>query len=387
MGSKGRHPVFGEEHEMFRSALRHFVENELKPHTEEWDKAEGFPRWVWNRLGELGYLGLRFPEECGGQNCDFMFESILAEELGKCGSSGLVASVVSSILATTVPFKFGSDENRRRFVKPAAKGQKIASIAMTEPDAGSDLASIRTRAERTADGWVIDGQKMFITNGTISDFIVTLVRTTSGTGYRGLSTLLVERGTPGFSSRKLNKVGNRLSDTAELTFDHCLVPASNLVGEEGKGFYQMMWELTGERILSACSCVGRAQPPFDAALNYVQQRIQFGQPIGDFQVIRHRLADMATQLEAARQLAYHSAWLYSNGENPIKESSMAKLMASQVAFKIADEALQMHGGYGYMMDSPIQRHWRDIRLYRISAGTDEIQKEIISGQLLPRARH
>jgi alkylation response protein AidB-like acyl-CoA dehydrogenase len=287
-------------------------------------------------------------------------------------------------MATPPIFKFGTEEQKRRFLIPANRGEKIAALGITEPNAGSDVASLQTRARRKGAGWIINGQKIFITNGCHADFVLTLVRTDEGKGHRGMSLFVVEKGTPGFSvSRKLRKVGMHCSDTAELVFEDCEVPQENLVGEEGKGFYHIMWEFQGERLVGAAGALGLAQVAFETALKYAQERVQFGRRLADFQVIRHKLADMATELEATRQLMYYCAWLFEHGEYPVKEISMVKLKAAQVAFKIVDEALQIHGGYGYMMESLIQRYWRDIRLVRIGGGTDEIMKEIIAGELIP----
>ena len=382
-----KHPLFREEHHMFRNAVRDFVEKELAPHAEEWEEAEGFPEWVWTRLGELGYLGMRFPEEYGGGGLEYLFSLILSEELSRSGSFGMSMSImVHTETAMPMLLQFGNDDLKQRFLLPGIEGKKIGAIAMTEPDAGSDLGAVRTKAERTSDGWVLDGQKMFITNGTIADFLVVLARTSAEKGYRGMSTFLVEKDAPGFTATKLHKLGNLTADNAELSFDHCLIPADNLLGEEGRGFYQMIWELLGERILAAGGCVGRAQVALDAAIQYAQERVQFGHPISEFQAIRHRIAELAAKLESERQFTYHLAWLYNEGEEPYKEASMAKLLAAQLGFEIADYALQVFGGYGYMMDSPIQRYWRDLRLFRITAGTDEIQKEIIAASIFPRKK-
>jgi len=375
---------FKEEHGMFRKTVREFVEKELAPYADEWEEAENFPRWVYEKLGELGYLSMCYPEEYGGQDCDYFFNVVFFEELTRCGAFGLLNSIGSSQIALTPVFHFGNEDIRQHYVVPVLEGKKIAALGITEAEAGSDVASIRTRAQKTEDGWVINGGKNFITNGTIADWVVLLAVTDPEQGLRGMSSFLLEKDTPGFTASKYHKCGNHCSDTAELSFDNCLIPPENLLGEVGKGFYQIMWELEGERTLGACGFVAEAQFIFEAALQYVQERVQFGKTIGSFQAIRHRIADMATELEAARQLTYHAAWLYTNGQNPLKESSMAKLKAAQVVTNIADECLQMHGGYGYMKDLPIERYWRDARLCRIIQGTDEIQREIIAGQILPR---
>ena len=383
-----KHPMFTEEHELFRDTVRKFVEKELVPHAEEWEEAGEFPNSVFIRMGELGFLGLRYPEEYGGQNCDFLFSVILAEELGRCGMGSIgMAVAVQSEMATPPIFKFGTEEQKAKYLTPANQGKKIACLGITEPNAGSDVAAIQTTAKRDGDHWVINGRKIFITNGARADFITLVARTGEKKGYKGFSIFLVDKGVPGFTlTRKLDKVGMRSSDTAELLFEDCRVPAHALLGEEGKGFYHIMWELQGERIMAAANAVARAQMAMDLALKYSQERVQFGKPLAHFQVTRHRLADMATEIEAARHLTYYCAWLFQNGDYPVKEISMAKLFAAQMGNRVADTALQIHGGYGYMMEYPIQRYWRDIRLSRIGGGTDEIMKEIIANELLGKVK-
>ena len=383
-----RHPMFTEEHELFRDSVRKFVEKELAPHAEEWEEAEEFPNTVFTRMGELGFLGLRYPEKYGGQNCDFLFSIVLAEELGRSGMGSIgMAVAVQSEMATPPIHKFGSEEQKMKYLLPANRGKKIACLGITEPNAGSDVAAIQTTARREGDHWVINGRKIFITNGVRADFITLVARTGEKKGYKGVSLFLVDKDTPGFTvTRKLVKVGMRSSDTAELLFEDCRVPASAMLGEEGRGFYHIMWELQGERIMGAANAVSRAQMAYELALKYAQERVQFGKPLAHFQVTRHRLADMATEIEAARHLIYYCAWMFQNGEYPVKEISMAKLFAAQAAARVADAALQIHGGYGYMMEYPIQRLWRDIRLGRIGAGTDEIMKEIIANEVLGKMK-
>jgi alkylation response protein AidB-like acyl-CoA dehydrogenase len=380
--------MFTQEHELFRESVRKFVEKELAPHADEWEEAEGFPDSVFARMGELGYLGLRFPEKYGGQGCDFLFSVVLAEELGRCGMGSIgMAVAVQSEMATPPIFKFGTEEQKMNYLLPANRGQKIACLGITEPNAGSDVAAIQTTARRDGDHWVINGRKIFITNGVRADFIVLVARTGEKKGYKGVSLFLVDKGTPGFSvTRKLDKLGMRSSDTAELLFEDCRVAADALLGEEGRGFYHIMWELQGERIMGAANAVSRAQMAFDLAAKYAQERVQFGKPLAHFQVTRHRLADMTTEIEAARHLVYYCAWQFQQGAYPVKEISMAKLFSAQMAARVADAALQIHGGYGYMMEYPVQRYWRDIRLSRIGGGTDEIMREIIANEILGKVK-
>ncbi len=383
-----RHPMFSEEHDLFRASVRKFVEKELAPHSDAWEEEGGFPDSVLTRMGELGYLGLRYPEEYGGQNCDFLFSIVLAEELGRCGNGSIgMAVAVQCEMATPPIFKFGTEEQKLKYLIPANQGKKIACLGITEPNAGSDVAAIQTTARKDGDDWVINGRKIFITNGVRADFITLVARTGDKKGYKGFSLFLVDKGTPGFTvTRKLDKLGMRSSDTAELLFEDCRVPGNALLGEAGKGFYHIMWELQGERIMGAANAVSRAQVAFELALKYSQERVQFGKPLSHFQVTRHRLADMATELEAARHLVYYCAWLFQNGEYPVKEISMAKLFTAQAANRVADAALQIHGGYGYMMEYPVQRYWRDIRLSRIGGGTDEVMKEVIANEILGRIK-
>ncbi len=380
--------MFSEEHELFRDAVRKFVDKELAPHAEEWEEAEEFPNSVFPRMSEVGFLDQRHPEATSGENRELLFSGIVAEELGRCGIGSIgMAVAVQSEMATPPIFKFGTEEQKTKYLLPANQGKKIASLGITEPNAGSDVASIQTTAKRDGDHWVINGRKIFITNGVRADFITLVARTGEKKGYKGFSLFLVDKGTPGFTvTRKLDKLGMRSSDTAELLFEDCRLPADALLGEEGKGFYHIMWELQGERIMAAANAVARAQMAFELALKYSKERVQFGKPLAHFQVTRHRLADMATEMEAARHLTYYCAWLFQNGEYPVKEISMAKLFAAQIANRVADAALQIHGGYGYMMEYPIQRYWRDIRLSRIGGGTDEIMKEVIANELLGKIK-
>lgn len=376
-------PFFTKEHEELRKTIRQFVAKEVTPHIGEWEEKGEFPLEILRRMGELGFLGLRYPVEVGGQGGDYFMSLILGEELARCGAGGFpMAVAVQTDMATPPIYQFGTPEQHEKFLRPAIRGEKLAALGISEPDHGSDVASIETRAVRDGDEWVINGRKMFITNGPRADFVVLVTRTAPGDGYKGISLFLVETDRPGFSvSRKLDKVGMRSSDTAELILEDVRVPLSNLLGEEGKGFYHIMWELQGERLIAAAAGVSMAQRAYEMALDYAKTRHTFGKPIGQHQVIGHLLAEMATRIEATRQFTYSTAYRFSRGEVPAKEISMAKLQAARLAYWVADRALQIFGGSGYMEESLIERIWRDVRLYRIGGGTDEIMKEIIAKEM------
>jgi len=375
------HPLFGPEHDSLRQLVADFTRRELHPHVAEWEAAGGFADWVFPRLGELGLLGLRYPREYGGQGLGYAAAVVLTEEitLGH-GAGGLpMAVMVHTEMATPPILRFGSEAQKRKYLIPAIQGQKIACLGITEPDAGSDVAGISTTARREGDGWVINGRKIFITNGVRADFIVLVVRTDASKGHRGFSLFIIDRGTPGFSvARKLDKVGMNESDTAELLFDDCRVPADALLGEEGRGFQQIMWELQGERLIAGTSAIAGAQRSLEAAIAYCNQRTAFGRPIGEFQALRHALADAAAELAAVRALVYDTCLRWDAGDYPVQELTMAKYLAGQVQWKVADLCLQVHGGAGYSMESPVQRWWRDARLTRIGGGTDEIMLEVIA---------
>lgn len=375
---------FTEEHEMLRRSVREFVERELVPHADEWEAEGMFPDWVFRRLGELGFLGLHFPEEYGGGGGDYFTNIVLMEELAKCGSFGVNTGVAVQIGMATPPIlAFGTEEQKRRYLVPAMRGEKIACLGITEPQAGSDVAAVKTFAERVPGGWKVNGNKIFITNGYRADFMTLLARTDrEKKGYKGMSLFLVDTDTPGYIvSRKLEKVGQWSSDTAEIFFQDMVIPEDALLGEEGRGFYNIMWELQGERLIVAVAVIAIAEVTLQQAIEYVRERTQFGRPIVRNQAIAHRVADLATELEAAKSLTYITAWRYDRGEYPVKEISMAKLLATQAAFRVCDEAMQFMGGYGYMMEYPAQRAWRDMRVSRIGGGTDEIMREIIATSL------
>ncbi|MDQ3935018.1 MAG: acyl-CoA dehydrogenase family protein [Actinomycetota bacterium] len=379
-GAARRHFIFTDEHDQLRESIRRFAEKELAPHAEEWEETT-FPDWVFRRMGELGFLGLSYPEEYGGQGGDYYSNIVLAEEIGAARSGGLAMGIaVHTDMATPPIHLFGTEEQKQNYLAPCIRGEKISCLGITEPDAGSDVSGIRTRAVRDDDAgeWVINGSKTYITNGHRADFIVLVTKTDPDAGYDGFTLFLVDMDLPGVvREKRLEKLGMHASDTALLAFNDVRVPDDAILGEVGKGFYHIMWELQGERLIGAAGCVAGAQRAFDKTLEYANERKAFGREIGHFQVIRHKFAEMATKIESARQMVYVTAWRFNNGEYPVREISMAKLHASRVAVEVADECIQIHGGAGYMKEYGIERVWRDMRLNRIGAGTDEIMLEVI----------
>ena len=374
------HPLFTPEHEEFRQSVRSFVEAELAPFAEEWEREGHFPDWVFKRMGDLGFLGLRYPPEYGGQGGDWGHAIVLAEEMARCRSGGVgMAVAVQSEMATPPILKFGTEEQKQEYLVPAIRGEKILSLGITEPEAGSDVANLKTVAMRDGDEFVITGRKIFITNGVRAHVCLLVTRTDAAAGYQGFSLFLVDTDRPGFSvSRELDKLGMRSSDTAELILDEVRVPERCLLGEEGRGFVEIMWELQGERLIGVAGSVAGASLVFEHALAYAKERRAFGRPIGSFQVNRHKFAEMATELEAARQLTYDTALAWERGEYPVKQISMAKLYGGVVVNRVMNTCLQIFGGFGYAEGSGIERAWRDTRLLRIGAGTDEVMREVIS---------
>jgi alkylation response protein AidB-like acyl-CoA dehydrogenase len=377
-GSHKRHFIFTDEHEQLRESIANFCKKELAPHAEEWEETT-FPNWVFERMGELGFLGLSYPEEYGGQGGDYYANIVLAEEIGWARSGGLAMGIaVHTDMATPPVFLFGTEAQKQEYLVPSIQGKKISCLGITEPDAGSDVAGIKTRAVRDGDEWVINGSKTYITNGHRADYIVLVTKTDPDAGYDGFTLFIVDMDSEGvIREKKLEKLGMHASDTALLAFQDVRVPDTAVLGEIGKGFYHIMWELQGERLIGAAGCVAGAQRAFEMTREYALERQAFGRSIGHFQVIRHKFADMATKIEAARQMVYTTAWRHQNGEYPVREISMAKLFASRIAVEVADECIQIHGGAGYMKEYGIERVWRDMRLNRIGAGTDEIMLDVI----------
>lgn len=374
---------FTEEHELFRQSVKQFVDKEVIPNANDWEENRRIPRDVWLKMGELGFLGINHAEEYGGSDNDFFFTVVLLEEITKGGMAGFAAAhSVHQYMSTAHIAKAGSEDLKQRYLVPAITGEKIGAIAISEPGAGSDVANIRTTATKDGDHYIINGQKTFITNGVYGDFVTVAVKTNKDAGPAGISLIVVDQGTPGFTTNKLNKIGWHSSDTAELFFDNVKVPVANLVGQENQGFYYIMESFQLERLVAGISAVAGAGLVLNITLDYINEREAFGRPIKKFQVIRHKLVDLATEIAAARQLTYHTAWQYDNDIFAVKECSMVKMLGTELGKKVVDECLQFFGGYGYMEEYPIARMYRDARVGTIVGGTTEIMKEILAKTII-----
>ncbi|TMK55908.1 MAG: acyl-CoA dehydrogenase [Actinobacteria bacterium] len=379
-GARAILPPFGEEHEELRQTVSRFVSKEIAPHVDEWEAAREFPRELYSRCAELGFLGLKFPEELGGQGGTHLHDAVWVEELARSGGSGGVAAGLNAHTSIAMPpiFKFGTEEQKQRWLPAGIAGEKIGALGITEPGAGSDVASLTTTAKRHGDTYVVNGAKTFITNGVRADFLVCACKTSEEGGHGGISFLVLEREMPGYEvSRKLEKMGWHSSDTGEISFTDVEVPAENLLGEENGGFKLIMANFAWERLLMAIGAVGAMQRLIEVTVAYAGEREAFGRPIGKFQAIRHQVAEMATLAETSRALTYNGLRLFHEGQDCIQEVSMAKLLTQRALLEIADQSLQIHGGYGYMREYGIERAVRDARLGPIGGGTDEIMKEII----------
>jgi hypothetical protein len=375
---------FTDEQNHLRRSIREFAQGEIFPHVMEWDEVSHFPLEIMPKLAEMGLLGIIFPEEYGGAGLGYIEYVIAIEELSRVdGSVGIIIAAHNSLCSNHI-FKFGSEAQKKKYLSPLAQGKKIGAWSLTEPEAGSDAGGTRTTAKRDGDHWVINGAKTFTTNGHYADVCVAMAVTDKSKASHGISAFIIEKGTPGFKpGKKENKLGLRASDTSEVIFSDCRVPQENLLGDEGEGFTGSLKILDGGRISIAALALGMAQGALDAAIKYAKQRKQFGQPISEFQAIQFKLADMATEVEAARLLVYQAAWLADkNNVRFTRESSMAKLFASEVAVRVANECVQIHGGYGFIKDYPAEKFYRDVKLCTIGEGTSEIQKLVIARQLL-----
>ena len=379
-----------DEQQQLRRTVREFAEGEILPHVMEWDEASRFPSELIPKMAEMGFLGVIFPEKYGGAGMGYVEYAIIIEELSRVdGSVGIIVAAHNS-LCTNHLYKFGTEEQKKKYVEPLAQGKKLGCWSLTEPEAGSDAGGTRTKAVRQGDGWVINGSKTFTTNGHYADVCVGMAVTDATKKSHGISAFVIEKGTPGFKpGKKENKLGLRASDTSEVIFTDCKVPAASLVGKEGEGFVNSLQILDGGRISIASLGLGMAQGAYEAAVKYAKQRKQFGKAIAEFQAIQFKLADMAMQIEAARLLTYKAAWLADRAIAAgnldfriTQESSMAKLYAGETAVRVANECVQIHGGYGFIKDYPAEKFYRDVKLCTIGEGTSEIQRMVIARQIL-----
>ena len=375
---------FSAEHLQFRDQLRRFIEQEIVPRAEAWEQAGMVPREVLRRMGEQGYLGIRYPEKYGGSGLDTVYSAILAEELGRSTFGGFAVTVtVHTDMASPHLANFGSDEQLERWLPAVIRGETVCAIAVTEPDAGSDVAGIRTRAVREGDHWRLDGSKMFITNGVHADLYFVGAKTDpAAKGSRGISIFAVEKGTPGLRvGRALKKSGWLSSDTAELVFENCRVPASHLVGHENRGFYQIMRNFQNERMVLGAAAMGEAARAIELTVGYVRERKAFGAPLWNKQAIRQRLAMRAAQVEAGRALVYHAAWLDAQGKDCVKEVSMVKALCGELVNDVLYDCQQFHGGFGYIRESAIERMVRDARVEAIGGGATEVMLEEVAKRM------
>jgi alkylation response protein AidB-like acyl-CoA dehydrogenase len=384
------------EQQQLRRTVREFAEAEIAPRVMEWDEASQFPTDLIPKLAEMGFLGVIFPEKYGGAGMGYVEYAIVIEELSRVdGSIGIIVAAHNS-LCTNHIYKFGSEQQRQKYVVPLAQGKKLGCWSLTEPEAGSDAGGTRTVATKSGGCWLINGSKTFTTNGHYADVCVAMAVTDPGKKHHGISAFIIEKGTPGFRpGKKENKLGLRASDTSEVVLTDCRVPGDSLLGPEGEGFVNSLQILDGGRISIASLGLGMAQGAYECSLRYAKERKQFGKPIAEFQAIQFKLADMATQIEAARLLTYQAAWLADRalaaGAGPdhqtrfTQEASMAKLYAGEVAVRVANEAVQIHGGYGFIKDYPAEKYYRDVKLCTIGEGTSEIQRLVIARQLLAKS--
>jgi len=374
-----------EEQELLRRSVREFAETEIRPHVREWDQDQHFPSELMPKLASLGLLGIQFPEQYGGAAMSAIDYCICIEEIARVDPSVALSVAAHNGLCSSHIFLFGNEDQKQQYLTPLARGEKIGARGLTESTSGSDAAGMRTTATRAGDCWVINGSKTFTTHGRVGDIMVVMAVTDRAAGTKGISAFVVEQGTPGMTpGKKEDKLGMRASDTSEVIFENCRVRADQLVGDEGQGFVETMQVLDAGRIGIAALAVGLAQGAYEAALRYARERKAFGKTIGSFQAIQWKLADAATKIEAARLLTYRAAYLKERGGRTTLQSSMAKLYASEIAVKVADDCVQIHGGYGFVKDYPAEKYFRDVKLTTIGEGTSEIQRLVIARQLLSR---
>src|SRR5579884_3448297 len=374
---------FSEELLEIKRIVHEFAENEIRPHVMEWDEKQIFPREILKHLADLGFMGVLIPQEYSGAGLGYMEYATIVDELSRIDGSIGISVAAHNSLCTGHIFNFGTEEQKKKYVVPLAKGEKLGAWSLTEPEAGSDAGGTQTTARADGKHWILNGQKTFTTHGTYGDICVAMAVTDKSAGRHGISAFILEKGMPGFTpGKKENKLGLRASDTSTVIFEDCHVPKENLLGEPGHGFVDALKILDGGRISIAALAVGMAQGAYEAALHYAKQRKQFGKPIAEFQAIQFKLADMATEIDAARLLTYRAAWMKDHGQQTTTQSSMAKLYAGEVAVRVANECVQIHGGYGFIKDYPAEKFYRDVKLCTIGEGTSEIQRLVIARQLL-----
>ncbi|MEM6319017.1 MAG: acyl-CoA dehydrogenase family protein [Bacteroidota bacterium] len=374
---------FTEEHDLFRQSFRNFLEKEAMPYIDQWEEDRRIPRSIWKKMGEMGFLGLSFPEKYGGMGLDFFYDVVFNEELGRCNSGGFaITQQVTQYMAGPYISKYGSDYLKDKYLPGLISGDLICSIGITEPGAGSDVQNIQTKAVRQGDHYIVNGSKTFITNGVYGDFIITVVKTNPAAGAAGVSLLVIEQSMEGVSTRKLKKLGWHASDTAEISFDNVKVPVENLVGDEGRGFYYLMNGLQLERIIGLPAAISTMEVAIQKSMQYMSERKAFGRPINKFQVLRHRIAQLSSEVEAQKAFVYNCCRMYGDGIYDVKLCSMAKLLVTELSEKVATQCLQFYGGYGFMEEYPMARMYRDVRVCTIGGGSSEIMREIIAKMLI-----
>jgi len=379
---------FSEDHQSFRASFRAFLEKEVLPHVDTWEEAGEIPRTIYKQMGEMGYFGLGLPENLGGSGLDFFYDVIFLEELGKVNSGGFGAAIGAHVILTLPHlFKKGSPFLQEKYLKPAIQGQLIGALAITEPHAGSDVASILSNATPTEGGFLINGSKIFITNGVNCDYYILAAKTNPQAGPAGISLFVVDAPAPGISRTKLNKLGWRASDTGDIGFDQVFVPAENLLGELNQGFLYIMQRFELERLSLAISSNALCEDALEKSRQYMSQREAFGRKINKFQELRHRIAQLSSELEMSRVFTYQACKMYEQGVYAVKEAAMAKLLATELADKCTYQCLQFLGGYGYMEDYPLARMWRDARLGTIGGGSSEIMREIIAKMVIDKLEY
>lgn len=367
------------EHLSFRDVLRTFIQKEILPHVDQWEKENKIDKNIWKKMGDMGFMGLNYPEAYGGLDLDFYYSMIFCEELSHCFSGGFtIAALVIQYMSAPYLLKYASEELKQHYLRPVIAGDMVSAVAITEPGAGSDVQNIRTTAVREGDHYVVNGAKTFITNGYYGDFFITAVKTDTSKANKGISLLLIDRNAIGVSANKIEKMGWHASDTAELAFDNVKVPVTNLIGEEGAGFSYLMAGLQLERLTAAINSISTAESALQYTLDYIGQREIFGKKEQEFQVIRHRVAQMVADIKTTKAFIHHCCDLQNRGEYAVEECSIAKLQAGELAIKIVHQCLQLFGGYGYTEDYKIARLYRDVRVGTIIGGTSEIMLEIIA---------